>query len=106
VASVGYIPRGKVIGVSKLIRLIHDCSKMSMTQEALTASVIAHIRDLTVGTSEGEAVFMDGRRACLAICGLRPDGSQPTRTFNGRFKTNSESRRRFIDLAHAQENGR
>jgi GTP cyclohydrolase IA len=106
VASVGYIPRGKVIGASKLIRLIHDCIRMPMTQEALTASVIAHIRDLTGGTSEGEAVFMEGRHGCFAIRGVRSDASLITCKFNGRFETDPELQRRFMDLARAPGNGR
>jgi len=106
VASVGYIPRGKVIGASKLIRLIHDCIKMPMTQEALTASVIAHIRELTGGTSEGEAVFMEGRHGCFAIRGVRSDASLITCKFNGRFETDAELQRRFMDLVRAGGNGR
>jgi GTP cyclohydrolase I len=105
VASVGYIPKGKVIGASKLIRLIHDCIKMPMTQEALTASVISHIRDLTGGTSEGEAVFMEGRHGCFAIRGVRSDASLVTCKFSGRFESDPEMQRRFMDLARIPGNG-
>jgi GTP cyclohydrolase I len=105
VASVAYIPRGKVIGASKLMRLIHDCIRMPMTQEALTASVIAHIRDLTGRTSEGEAVFMEGRHGCFAIRGVRSDASLITCKFSGRFESDPEMQRRFMDLARAPGNG-
>jgi GTP cyclohydrolase I len=106
VASVGYIPCGKVLGASKLIRMIHDCIRAPMTQEALTAGVIAHIRDLTGGTSEGEAVFMEGRHGCFEIRGVRSDACLITCKFNGRFETDAELQRRFMDLVRAGGNSR
>jgi GTP cyclohydrolase I len=103
---VGDIRRGKVIGTSKLVRLIHDCIQMPMTQETLTASVIAHIRGLPGGTSEGEAIFMEGRRGCFAIRGVRSDASLIACKFNGRFETGPELQRRFVDPARVLRNGR
>ena len=66
-----------MIGAGRLIRLLHDCITMPMTREALTASVIAPIRDLPGGTSEGEAVFMETRDGCLGNRGVRSDLQAP-----------------------------
>jgi len=106
VASVGYIPRGKVIGASKLIRMIHDCNRTPMTQEALTAAIIVHIRKLTVGTSAGEAVLLEGRHGCFEIRGVRSDASMLTCKFSGRFESETELQRRFMDLVRSGGNGR
>lgn len=83
VASVGYIPRGKVIGASKLLRMIHGCNHAPMTQEALTAAIIGHIQQVTGGTSEGEAVLLEGRHGCFEIRGVRSDASMITCKFSG-----------------------
>lgn len=106
VASLGYIRRGKVIGASKLIRMIHDCNRTPMTQEALTAAIIAHIRKLTGGTSEGEAVLLEGRHGCFEIRGVRSDASMLTCKFSGRFESETELQRRFMDLFRSGGNGR
>jgi GTP cyclohydrolase I len=90
VASVGYIPRGKVIGAGKLIRMIHECNRTPMTQEALTAAIIVHIRRVTGGTSEGEAVLLEGRHGCFEIRGVRSDASMLTCKFSGRFEGETE----------------
>lgn len=98
VASVAYIPKGKVIGASKLVRMMNEANKMPMTQEKLTADICEGMRQLTQGTSRGEAIKMVGEHGCMAIRGVRSDASMVTQLFRGEFAQSEEWRQRFNDL--------
>lgn len=98
-ASVAYVPNGKVIGASKLIRIMHDVNRFPMTQEALTNAVAARIRALTDSGSLGEAVFMIGEHGCFQIRGVRSHGTDMiTTAFRGRFDRESGLRDTFLRL--------
>lgn len=94
--SVAYIPNGKVIGASKLVRMVHDCNRGPMTQEALTAAIVKSICKLTGGTSAGEAVFMRGNHGCFEIRGVRSGAQMITLKYQGVFETNQELRAQFL----------
>ncbi len=96
-AAVGYIPNGKVIGASKLIRMIHEVNRYPMTQERITAEIVKSIKKLTQGTSRGEAVLLLGEHDCFRMRGTRSNGSMVTDKFSGEFDT-PEKRRQFFDL--------
>ena len=99
VASVAYIPNGKVIGASKLIRMIHDVNRLPMTQEALTNAVACRIRELTKGGSRGEAVFMVGKHGCFQIRGVRShDADMVTAVFRGKFDLDPDLQNQFMRL--------
>lgn len=99
VASVAYIPNGKVIGASKLIRIMHDVNRFPMTQEALTNGVAARIRELTNSGSQGEAVFMKGEHGCFHMRGVRSDAADMVTTaFRGAFDRDKGLRDTFLRL--------
>lgn len=98
VASVGYLPNGKVLGASKLARVLHDCNRHPMTQEALTDAVVKRLQELTVHTSLGEAVYMEGEHGCFRIRGVHSAASMITYKFSGSFQREAEMQRRFLEL--------
>lgn len=97
-ASVAYIPNGKVIGASKLIRMIHEVNTMPMTQERLTAEIVASIDRLTEGTSEGSAVWLQGKHGCFEIRGVKSEADMVTAKFSGIFETKPHLQERFFRL--------
>jgi GTP cyclohydrolase I len=96
--SIAYFPNGKVIGASKLARLLHDCNRYPMTQEAFTASIAQAMERLTEGTSTGEAVFVEGYHGCMEIRGVKSNATLITTKFTGKFSVNEDLQRRFHDL--------
>lgn len=98
VASVAYIPNGKVIGASKLIRMIHEVNTMPMTQEKLTAEIVCSIDRLTKGTSSGSAVWLRGEHGCFRIRGVRSDADMITVKFTGDFDSKVWMQERFFRL--------
>lgn len=75
IASICYIPNGKVIGASKLMRLMHDCNDQPMTQEFLTNKILARILELTNGGNKGAAVYMEGSHGCFSCRGVKDHGA-------------------------------
>lgn len=99
-AAVAYIPDGKVIGASKLIRIIHDCNRYPMTQEKLTAQIICGITRITAHTSQGEAVLLAGQHGCMQVRGVKSLGSEMlTVKFSGKFQEQVDLQNRFYSLA-------
>lgn len=96
-ASVAYFPNGKVIGASKLCRLIHEVNRKPLTQEKLTDLICKAIKDYTHGTSKGEAVLLQGEHDCFKIRGIRSNASMVTYKFNGVFDQ-PENQKRFLEL--------
>jgi GTP cyclohydrolase I len=96
-ASVAYFPDGKVIGASKLCRLIHEVNRKPLTQEKLTDLICKAIKDYTQGTSKGEAVLLQGEHDCFKIRGIKSSASMVTYKFNGCFHE-PENQRRFLEL--------
>jgi GTP cyclohydrolase I len=98
-ATVAYFPRGKVIGASKLIRIMHDVNRCPMTQEALTNAIIQRIEQLTHGENHGVAVFMKGHHGCFAMRGVQShDAEMITWALHGRFETDATARDAFFRL--------
>lgn len=94
-AHVSYIPKDKVIGLSKLNRLVDYYAKRPQVQERLTDQIAKKLVEL-LGT-EDVAVVIDGIHTCVKTRGIR-DGSSYTRTasINGAYKT-ADARHEFFN---------
>lgn len=97
-ASVAYIPGGKVIGASKLARLMHDANQGPMTQERLTNAIVEKIELLTEDTTRGVAVYIEGEHGCFRIRGVRTEATLVTFKFSGVFDLEEEKQRHFLNL--------
>ena len=97
--SIGYIPNGKVIGVSKLARLVDCYSRRLQIQERLTAQIadaIYHGLD-----AKGVMVICRGQHFCMTSRGVRKhDAEMVTSAIRGIFKTNDALRNEFLRLAN------
>ena len=99
-AHVAYLPDGKVLGLSKIARVVDIFARRLQTQEAMTAQIAASIQDVL--NPRGVAVMIEAEHMCMAMRGIRQQGSTTTTTtFTGAFRDNPEEQVRFITLARA-----
>lgn len=95
--SVGYIPNGKVIGLSKIARVADMVAKRLQLQERIGED-IANILQMILDT-EDIIVVVQGEHSCMTARGIKSRGSQTkTATVRGRFKTNTELRKEAYEL--------
>lgn len=96
-AHVGYLPDGKVVGLSKLIRVVEIFAHRLQTQEAMTAQIANVIQDVL--NPRGVAVVIEANHMCIEMRGIRKQGSSTmTSTFTGAFKDNPEEQVRFMSM--------
>ena len=95
--SIGYIPDGKVIGLSKLNRIVDLCAKRLQLQEKLCED-IADVVSKVVGT-EDVAVFISGKHACVTSRGIKDtNASTSSSVLKGRFREVASLRTEFLSL--------
>ena len=96
-AHVGYIPNGKIIGLSKIPRIIDFYSRRLQVQERLTNQIATCIQDLL--NPKGVAVIMEGRHFCMLMRGVQKQNSiASTSSMLGAFKDQSTTRNEFLKL--------
>jgi GTP cyclohydrolase I len=97
-ASLAYKPHGKVIGASKLARLMLDANRYPMTQEFLTSRILERVEELTAKTSQGAILHMVGEHGCFRIRGIKAACTDMiTLKYNGCFEQ-VEEQNRFLSL--------
>ncbi|MDC0273197.1 MAG: GTP cyclohydrolase I FolE [Planctomycetaceae bacterium] len=97
VAHIGYLPQGKVTGLSKLARVVEEVSKRPQVQERMTHQ-IADLVHQELDT-KGVIVVIDAEHTCMTIRGVRKPGSTTiTSAVRGLFKTNESSRAEAMSL--------
>ena len=100
-AHVAYLPDGRVLGLSKIARVVEIFGRRLQTQEAMTAQV-AHAIDETL-RPRGVAVMIEAEHMCMAMRGIQKQGSTTlTTTFTGAFKTNPHEQARFISMIRSR----
>ncbi|MEC8712635.1 MAG: GTP cyclohydrolase I FolE [Pseudomonadota bacterium] len=96
VAHIAYLPDQRVVGISKLARVLDGFSRRLQTQETLTAQVADCIQ--TALKPRGVAVLIDAQHQCMTTRGVhKPDVSMVTTRFTGAFETDRGLRNRFLD---------
>jgi len=96
-AHIGYLPDGKVVGLSKIARVVDIFAQRLQTQEALTAQIANTIQDVL--KPRGVAVVIEGEHMCMAMRGIKKQGSTTlTSMFTGAFRDNPEEQVRFMTL--------
>ncbi len=97
VAHVGYIPNGRVAGLSKLARVVDIFSKRLQVQEKLTAQIARAINDALQPT--GVAVVIQAQHFCMCHRGVQqPDAVTTTSKLHGIFLTNPAARAELFQL--------
>ncbi len=79
-AHIGYIPKGKVLGISKLARLVYSCSVGLTTQEEVTAKIANELCNNSEVAVLGCAVTLIGEHGCMNLRGARAIGSSTVTT--------------------------
>jgi GTP cyclohydrolase IA len=96
--SVAYHPASRVLGISKLSRLIRLLARRPILQEDLTHELAAALHD-RIG-SRGSAVLVEGEHLCLVARGAEAREAQVTTSaIRGIFETDAATRREFFSLA-------
>ena len=97
-ATVAYIPNGKVLGLSKLNRIVEFFAKRPQVQERLTEQIRAAISFIT--ETEDVAVYIDAEHYCVKSRGIQDTGSSTvTLSVGGQFLTDKDTRAEFLALA-------
>jgi len=100
-AHIAYIPNGKVIGLSKLARVVEVVSKRPQVQERMTED-IANLLVEELG-AKGVAVVVEASHSCMTIRGVRKPGSVcVTSAMKGVFRSNLSSRSEVMTLIYGE----
>jgi GTP cyclohydrolase I len=103
-AHIGYLPDGKVVGLSKIARVVEIFAQRLQTQEAMTAQIASSIQDVL--NPRGVAVIIEAEHMCMAMRGIRMRGSTTlTSTFTGAFRDSPEEQVRFMTMLRAGGRG-
>ncbi len=94
--SVGYLPKDKVIGLSKIPRLVDMFSKRLQVQERMTQEIAHAINDLI--SPKGVGVVVEGKHLCASMRGVKkPNVMMSTSALLGAIKEDHSSREEFLD---------
>jgi GTP cyclohydrolase I len=94
-AHVGYIPDGKVLGLSKIPRLVEIFSRRLQNQERLTSQIANALNDML--KPKGVGVIMEAKHLCMMARGVEKQNSVVTTSaLQGLFKTNMNTRTEFL----------
>lgn len=97
VAHVGYLPNGKIAGLSKLARVVEEISLRPQVQERMTHQVADLLSEQL--DAKGVVVVLEATHTCMTIRGIRKPGSLTvTSAVRGLFKTNQSSRAEVMSL--------
>lgn len=97
-AWVAYLPNERVVGISKIARVVEIFAKRLQTQETMTAQIAEAISQAL--KPRGVAVLIDAEHQCMSTRGVHhKDVTTVTTHFTGAFKEDAELRNRFIKLA-------
>lgn len=96
-AHVGYLPDQRVVGISKLARVVDTYAKRLQVQEKMTAQIANCINEVLA--PKGVAVVIEAEHHCMSTRGVcKPGVSMVTSTLLGRFRADSKTRKEFMDI--------
>jgi GTP cyclohydrolase I len=99
-AHVAYLPDGKVVGLSKIARVVDVFAKRLQTQESMTAQIADAINDAL--KPKGVAVVVEAEHMCMAMRGIRKQGSTTvTSSFKGEYETDKNEQLKFMTLINS-----
>jgi len=96
-AHVAYLPNKRVVGISKLARVVDAYARRLQIQEKLTAQIANAVHDVLA--PKGVAVVIEAQHQCMTTRGVRKQGvSMVTSRMLGAFRTNQATRREFLAM--------
>ncbi len=99
---IGYIPKGRVFGVSKLARLVDCFARRLQVQERLTQQIARIVKDSI--NAEGVGVVIEAKHLCMMMRGVEKQNSEMvTSAMLGSFHSSTATRTEFLELIRARE---
>lgn len=96
-AHIAYLPRSRVVGISKLARLLDVYSRRLQIQEKLTAQIAATLDEVL--QPDGVGVVIDASHQCMTTRGVhKPGTTMVTSHMLGRFRSDPKTRREFLSI--------
>ena len=102
-AHVGYIPKTKVVGISKIARVVEIFAKRLQIQEKLTTQIANAINEVL--SPKGVGVIIEASHQCMSTRGIhKTDVLMVTSKMTGLFRENASTRKEFLDLVGIRAN--
>jgi len=99
VAHVAYLPNGRILGLSKIARVVEIFAKRLQTQETLTAQIAEAIEHAL--QPRGVAILIEAEHQCMSMRGVRQPGVKTITTrFTGALEVDASYRDRFLQMVH------
>lgn len=96
-AHVAYVPNGRIVGLSKIARVVEEYARRLQVQERLSSQVADLIMEKL--EPQGVGVVMEATHTCMCMRGIRKPGSAMiTSAVRGTFKTRTETRAEFMSF--------
>ncbi len=94
---VGYLPKGKVLGLSKIARIVDMYARRLQIQEQLTLQIAETVRDVT--DAAGVGVIVEAKHMCMMMRGVeKQNSSMKTSAMLGSFRSSDVTRMEFLSL--------
>lgn len=102
VAHIGYIPRGRVVGISKIARTVETLARRPQLQERLTSEIADTINEVL--QASGVGVVLEATHLCMTMRGVKKPGALVVTSANrGSFRANMATREEFIKLIRGEQ---
>ncbi len=102
VAHIGYIPNERIVGISKLARVVEILARRPQLQERLTGQIADAIMEGL--QPQGVGVVVEAEHLCLTMRGIKKPGSIVVTSANrGLFRRNLATRQEFLSLVHSSK---
>ncbi|MCK4561000.1 MAG: GTP cyclohydrolase I FolE [Calditrichia bacterium] len=100
-AHVGYIPKGKVVGLSKIPRIVDMYARRLQVQERMTAQIANILQDQL--NPDGVGVVVEGYHMCMSMRGVEKEKAKMiTSTLLGSFRDDPSTRSEFLELIRSE----
>ncbi len=101
VAHVGYVPNGRIVGISKVARVVETLARRPQVQERLTSQIADLLMDRL--HAKGAAVVIEAEHLCMTMRGVKKPGSvMVTSAMRGLFRDDARTRAEFLALIRSR----